>query len=49
MNARIEPVATKPAFRAAFKKQRCLVPTTGYYERSINAEEARKTGGSSMR
>lgn len=32
INARIETVATKPAFRSAFKKHRCLIPMAGYYE-----------------
>lgn len=32
INARSETVADKPAFRAAFKRRRCLVPVDGYYE-----------------
>jgi putative SOS response-associated peptidase YedK len=32
INARAETVATKPAFRSAFKKRRCLILADGYYE-----------------
>lgn len=32
INARADTVATKPAFRAAYKKRRCLVLADGYYE-----------------
>lgn len=32
INARLETVATKPSFRAAFKTRRALVPADGYYE-----------------
>ncbi|MEL7316489.1 MAG: SOS response-associated peptidase [Cyanobacteria bacterium J06559_3] len=32
INARAETVATKPAFRTAFQRRRCLVVTDGFYE-----------------
>ena len=32
INARGDTVATKPAFRSAFKRRRCLVLADGYYE-----------------
>jgi putative SOS response-associated peptidase YedK len=31
-NARVETVTTKPFFREPFKKKRCLIPVSGYYE-----------------
>ena len=31
-NARAETVETKPVFRDAFKRSRCLIPMSGYYE-----------------
>ncbi len=32
INARAETVATKPSFRAAFKRRRCLILADGFYE-----------------
>jgi len=32
INARADTVATKPAFRSAFRKRRCLILVDGYYE-----------------
>ncbi|ANU18191.1 hypothetical protein BBI11_14585 [Planococcus maritimus] len=32
INARAETAAEKPSFRTAFKKKRCLIPATAFYE-----------------
>jgi len=32
INARAETIGEKPAYRAPFKKKRCIVPASGFYE-----------------
>jgi putative SOS response-associated peptidase YedK len=41
INARSETVATKPSFRSAFKRRRCIIPTDGYYEWKANGKQKR--------
>jgi putative SOS response-associated peptidase YedK len=42
INARAETIAEKPAFRAAVRERRCLIPAAGFYEWHTDAEK-RKT------
>ena len=53
INARGETVAGKPAFRAAFRKRRCLVPADGFFEWQKTADGKqpwyiRDAGGETM-
>jgi putative SOS response-associated peptidase YedK len=42
INARVETIDTKPAYRSSTKKRRCIIPADGYYEWYTPAIKARK-------
>jgi putative SOS response-associated peptidase YedK len=49
INARAESVVTKPAFRRAFAKRRCIVPADAFFEWKVGERPAREHGAATGR
>ncbi|WP_017612182.1 SOS response-associated peptidase [Nocardiopsis salina] len=47
INARAETIAEKPAFRAAFRHRRCLLPADAYYEWQLIGRDGRAEASTS--